>query len=115
MRMKWFPWRLAVRHFTKKRGFFDPFNVLEQLQKFAQPSEIAMPIEIIRLGASLHARGLMNSQAIQHNLDWIWPFWVERQFDPHDIAFIPRAFSVSHINLTHRNWTAVGIPGCSEF
>jgi len=27
---------------------------------------------------------LMNTGAIQHNLDWIWPYWVERQFYPHD-------------------------------
>jgi hypothetical protein len=35
---------------------------------------------------------------------------VERQFNPSDPSFIPRAFSFSHINLTHRNWTAVGVP-----
>ena len=39
---------------------------------------------------------------------------MERQFDPSDDAFLPRAFSVTHVNLTHRNWTAVGIPGCDH-
>ncbi|MGA1875331.1 MAG: hypothetical protein ACMUIA_06975, partial [bacterium] len=29
-----------------------------------------------------------------------------------DESFIPRSFSITHINLTHRNWTAVGIPDC---
>jgi chemotaxis methyl-accepting protein methylase len=29
-----------------------------------------------------HARGLVNAKAIQHNLDWVWPYWVERQFNP---------------------------------
>jgi hypothetical protein len=38
------------------------------------------------------------------------PWWVERQFDPHDVAFVPRAFAITHVNLTHRNWTAVGQP-----
>jgi len=57
-----------------------------------------------------HARGVVNAKAIQHNLDWVWPYWVERQFDPEDMSFVPRAFSFSHINLTHRNWTAVGLP-----
>ena len=33
-----------------------------------------------------------------------------RQFDPEDVSFVPRAFSLTHINLTHRNWTAVGLP-----
>lgn len=106
---------MAVRRMAKTQGFLDPFNLIEQLQRFAQPSEVAIPVEIVRLGSALHARGLMNSQAIQHNLDWVWPFWVERQFDPYDVAFIPRAFSISHINLTHRNWTAVGLPDCPAF
>src|SRR5690606_38476156 len=41
---------------------------------------------------------------------WVWPYWVERQFDPRDESFVPRAFSITHVNLTHRNWTALGMP-----
>ncbi|MFW6133322.1 MAG: hypothetical protein ACOC8F_05445, partial [Planctomycetota bacterium] len=51
----------------------------------------------------------------QQNLDWVWPYWVQRQFDPDDESFLPRAFSLTHVNLTHRNWTAVGLPGCNAF
>ncbi|MFO7715053.1 hypothetical protein, partial [Desulfosarcina sp.] len=29
---------------------------------------------------------------------------------PRDISFILRGFAFSHVNLTHRNWTAVGHP-----
>src|SRR5262249_31624897 len=83
-----------------------------RLQRFAQPSEVTEPIELLRAGVVFHARGLLNARAIQHNLDWVWPFWVQRQFDPHDVAFVPRAFSITHVNLTHRNWTAVGLPDC---
>jgi hypothetical protein len=92
----------------------DPVAVLSQLHRFGQPSEVAEPIELLRAGVVFHARGLMNTRAIQHNLDWVWPFWVERQFDPADEAFIPRAFSITHVNLTHRNWTAVGLPDCAR-
>ncbi len=69
-------------------------------------------MELLRAGVVFHARGLMNTGAIQHNLDWVWPYWVDRQFDPGDPSFIPRAFSITHVNLTHRNWTAVGLPDC---
>ncbi|MDZ7581672.1 MAG: hypothetical protein U5R30_13990 [Deltaproteobacteria bacterium] len=72
------------------------------------------PIELLRAGVVFHARGLINSRVIQHNLDWVWPYWIERQFDPYDDSFIPRAFSITHINLTHRNWTAIGYPDCEE-
>lgn len=115
MWIKWFPWRWIVKKWARKEGFLDPFKMIAQFQGFSQPSEVAVPAELLRLAVTLHARGLINSQAIQYNLDWVWPYWVERQFDPHDPAFIPRAFSLSHINLTHRNWTAVGTPDSPEF
>jgi len=111
---RWLPWRFFVRRIARSKGFLDPFALLARLHSFAQPSEVAEPIELLRAGVVFHARGLINSRVIQHNLDWVWPYWIERQFDPHDVSFIPRAFSLTHINLTHRNWTAVGYPDCTE-
>ncbi len=110
MWLRWLPWRFVVSWFARSRGFIDPIHLLGRLRSFSQPSEVAEPIELVRAGIIFHARGLINSRAIQHNLDWVWPHWVERQFDPTDIAFVPRAFSITHVNLTHRNWTAVGQP-----
>jgi hypothetical protein len=110
MWLKWLPWRYVVSRAAQARGFIDPVAVLSRLHQFSEPSEVAVPLELLRAGVVFHARGLMNTQAIQHNLDWVWPYWVERQFNPRDAAFIPRAFSITHVNLTCRNWTAVGIP-----
>ena len=112
--MKWLPWRFVVRHVARRQGFLDPIALLSRLHGFAQPSEVGEPIELLRAGVVFHARGLINSRVIQHNLDWVWPYWIERQFDPSDVSFVPRAFSITHINLTHRNWTAVGYPDCQE-
>ena len=114
MWMKWLPWRFLVRRVARAHGFLDPIALLARLHRFAQPSEVGEPIELLRAGVVFHARGLVNSRVIQHNLDWVWPYWVERQFDPHDDAFVPRAFSITHVNLTHRNWSAVGWPDCPE-
>jgi hypothetical protein len=112
--MKWLPWRFVIRYVARKQGFLDPIALLAKLHGFAQPSEVGEPIELLRAGVVFHARGLINSRVIQHNLDWVWPYWIERQFDPRDVSFIPRAFSITHINLTHRNWTAIGYPDCEE-
>jgi putative flippase GtrA len=112
---KWLPWRFLLRGFARRQGFLDPIKIITQLKNFAQPSEVAAPTELLRSGAILHARGLINSLAIQHNLDWIWPYWVECQYNPRNDAFIPRSFSLTQINLTHRNWTALGIPECTQF
>jgi len=111
MWFNWFPWRFLVRRLARSHGFADPFPWLTRMRGFAHPSEVSEPVELLRAGVLFHARGLINTRAIQHNLDWVWPYWVERQFNPADPAFVPRAFSFSHINLTHRDWTAVGLPG----
>ena len=102
--------RYFARRLARSQGFVDPVSLIAQLQRFGQPATVLAPDELLRAGAVFHARGLVNSQAIQHNLDWVWPYWVARQFDPLDPAFVPRAFSLTHINLTHRNWTAIGLP-----
>jgi hypothetical protein len=111
----WLPWRYLLRRAARSRGFIDPFEFLARLRKFAQPSEVQEPIELIRAGVVFHARGLINTKVLQNNLDWIWPYWVARQFDPGDASFLPRAFSFSHVNLTHRNWSAVGLPGLDTY
>ncbi len=109
------PWKFFVKHAARRYGVLDPAMLLAKMRRFAQPSEVAEPLELLRAGIVFHARGLVNAKAIQHNLDWVWPYWVERQFNPADSSFVPRAFSFSHINLTHRNWTAVGLPGVGAY
>ena len=115
MWLKWLPWKYIVRKLAHSHGFLDPVHVLARVRSFSQPSEVQEPIELLRAGMILHTRGLMNSRAIQQNLDWVWPWWVNHQFDPEDPAFVPRAFSLTHINLTHRNWTALGVPDMSVY
>ena len=105
-----FPWKYLLKLAARRYDIIDPLSVAARIRSFAQPSEVQEPIELLRAGIIFHARGLLNTKAIQHNLDWVWPYWVERQFNPQDTSFIPRAFSFSHINLTHRNWTALGVP-----
>ena len=100
----WIPWKFLIKRTARFYGVMDPTLILARLRRFSQPSEVEEPIELLRAGIVFHARGIVNTRAIQHNLDWVWPFWVERQFDPHDRAFMPRGFSFSHVNLTHRNW-----------
>ncbi len=113
--LKWFPWRFIIRWLAKRHEFIDPVALLARLRNFSQPSEVGEPIELLRAGIVFHARGLINSRVIQNNLDWIWPYWIRRQFDPNNESFIPRAFSITHVNLTHRNWTAVGWPDSEQY
>lgn len=110
MRYNWLPWKFVLRRVAKSGGFVDPVALLATTNRFAQPSEVAAPVELLRAGMVFHARGLINARTIQGNLDWVWPFWVKKQFDPRDKAFVPRSFALTQVNLTNRNWTAVGLP-----
>ncbi len=114
MLLKWLPWEFMIRYVARKKGFLDPIAIFARLSSISQPTSTMAPVELLRAGAVLHARGFLNNHIIQHNLDWVWPLWVERQFDPRHPAFIPRCFSMTHINLTQRTWTAVGFPGCMK-
>ena len=92
----------------------------ESLQLFDAATKVggmgssAIPKDLIRIGMRMHLRGLLNTLAIQSNRDWVWPFWVERQFNPRLKGFLPRSHALSHINLTHRNWTILGALGNSH-
>ena len=115
MLSKLLPWKYLMQRAAHHYGFINPVSFLARLRKFSQPSEVAEPIELLRAGVTFHARGLINTKAIQTNLDWVWPYWVEKQFKPGDPSFVPRAFSFSHVNLTHRDWSAVGLPNMALY
>lgn len=112
---RWFPWKFLISRLAKSGGFIDPVKILFRIESFSQPIDIRKPLEMLRSGMVFHARGIMNTSAIQHNLDWIWPYWVERQYNPLDISFVPRSFLITHINITQRNWTAIGLPDFDSF
>ena len=71
-----------------------------------------LPTELIPLNTIQLARGLLNFTALQTLPGWVFPYWAVRQFDPADPGFIPRSHLGLSINLSYRNWTAVGAPGC---
>ncbi len=112
---KWLPYKYILTSLARAHGLIDPVKLYSQFSKLGQPSEVAIPLELLRSGAVFHARGILNTRTIQNNLDWVWPFWVQRQFNPLDQAFLPRSLSLSHINLSNRNWTAVGLPDCAAY
>jgi hypothetical protein len=68
------------------------------------------PKELFQLSAPLVVQGLLNYATLQMNRDWIYPYWVHRQLDPNDVSFIPRSQNPLLLNITHRNWTALGSP-----
>ena len=72
-----------------------------------------LPTELIPLNTMQISRGLLNFTLLQSLEGWVFPYWAERQYDPSDAGFIPRSHLGLSINITRRNWTAVGTPSCS--
>ena len=81
-------------------------NAISGLNKSTLPTEL-IPLNSIQL-----SRGLLNYAVIQSKMSWIYPYWVNKQYNPKDNSFIPRSHSGLSINLTQRNWTAIGNPDC---
>ena len=73
-------------------------------------SEGGFPKELFELSAPVVIRGLLNFSVLQMNKNWIYPFWVHQQLDPRTSAFVARSQNPLLINVTHRNWTALGSP-----
>ncbi len=92
-----------------RKKFLIPF--LDGLVNIGRPSETLFPEELIDQGLGLILSGLNNTMAIQSNLDWIWPFWIESQQNPSNPGFIPTGVNLLTVNLSHRNWTSLGIGG----
>ena len=92
-----------------------PANAVAMFKAANQMSGIdrkTLPTELIPLNTIQLARGLLNFSMMQSNMNWIFPFWAEQQYTPESTSFVPRAHLGSSMNITHRNWTAVGSPQC---
>ena len=86
---------------------FKSANELSGLDKKTLPTEL-IPLNTLQL-----SRGLLNFAALQSMEEWVLPYWARRQFDSRDPSFIPRSHLGLSVNVTNRNWTAVGSPDCT--
>ncbi|MBN1698255.1 MAG: hypothetical protein JW881_12135 [Spirochaetales bacterium] len=102
---------MGIRSFFLKKlaehyGLIDALKRIDASFKLGESTEIAIPKEIAAISVDVASRGLLNMFAIQCNLDWVLPYWVQRQYDEAGTSYVPG--TVLSINLTHRNWTAIG-------
>lgn len=86
------------------------------IRQFAQVSRLSsvdgrgFPRELFLLSAPMVARGLLNFAVLQMKRDWLFPFWVHSQLDPQNEAYTVRSQNPLMMNVTYRNWTALGSP-----
>lgn len=68
------------------------------------------PKELLQVSIPVVMRGLLNFAVLQMRDDWVYPYWVHQQLNPDSESFVARSQNPLLINVTHRNWTAVGTP-----
>ncbi|MGI8908697.1 MAG: hypothetical protein ACR2IE_19675 [Candidatus Sumerlaeaceae bacterium] len=106
--------RYIVNHLKRHYKVEQGPEFIEALHQINKPSEVTVPNELIPSGVLIQLRGLFNLHTLSINSDWIWPYWMEQQGNPKSSSFIPRAMSLAWINLTHRNWTGIGVLGSTR-
>src|SRR5919199_3766820 len=83
---------------------------LSTFQRLGETVEVQLPTELLPVGARTVFRAVRTRAAAQLGVDWVWPYWLERQLDPRSGAFIPRGHLPVTTNMTGRNWTGVAPP-----
>jgi len=90
-----------------------PELTLQHIELAGALSEVdgtGFPEELFQLSAPMVARGLHNYAVLQMRRDWVFPYWVRQQLDHEGPGFVPRSQNPLLLNVTQRNWTALGSP-----
>jgi hypothetical protein len=87
----------------------DTVRHLSTFQRLGEEdADVDVPADLVPVGAQTLVRALRTRAATQLGAGWVWPTWLERQNDPSSPSFVPRGSLPFLVNVTHRNWTAVG-------
>ena len=95
-----------AKRIAKLYGMEAALERLDESFKLGVGSDIQVPKEIAAEALEFASRGLLNMNAIQPNLDWVMPYWVNQQYSKDSGSYVPG--TVLSTNQTHRNWTAIG-------
>jgi len=99
-------------------GLLRKFNIpsgaarnMSSFMKLTGTTTGGFPTELLPLGASMWSGFILTPFAQQQMEGWVLPFWLRRQILPSSESFVPHGHSFLYSNMTHRNWTGVGLPG----
>ena len=98
-----------MARWVEVRGFFgrlvSDFRI--RMPQLPMPTALPRSIQYLR-----HIKvGYRNAFFLERCANWVLPYWADRQENPADEAFIPRAQSSLAYNQTNRNWTVAGPAG----
>lgn len=100
-----------IRRWARKAKCEDAYDHFKAAGELGSPSKVKFPSDAFAGSLINLLRGYRTRMAFEINLDTVLPHWAKCQFDPKDISFEARAFTLVAMNTTHRNWTMLGVPG----
>jgi hypothetical protein len=98
----------AIKRFSIPDGAVRNFRSLTAL---AGPSGGGLPTEFASLGACMWSGFALTPFAQQQMEGWVLPYWLVKQCTPGSPSFVPHGHGFLAPNMTHRNWTGVGLCG----
>jgi len=72
------------------------------------PSGESLPKNLLDFNILNIVRGIFTRFVVSTNLDWIWPYWIVKQFYATSDGFAGRGFTPTSMNTNFRNWTGIG-------
>jgi hypothetical protein len=91
-----------------------PRSALRNFESFARLSGKAasgLPTELLGLAANMWSGFVLTPFTEQQMGGWVFPYWLDRQRSPSSGSFIPHGHFWLECNMTHRNWTGIGLCG----
>lgn len=89
-------------------------SAVRNLESFASLSGSAassLPTELLALAADMWSGFMYTPFAEQQMSGWVMPYWLAMQRAPSSSSFVPHGHFWLECNMTHRNWTGVGLCG----
>jgi len=103
---------LAVGKAVKRYGI--PQSAVRNFESFMTMSGSAassLPTELFALGADMWSGFMFTPFAEQQMDGWVMPYWLARQRTPTSDSFTPHGHFWLECNMTHRDWTGIGLCG----
>lgn len=108
--------RRLLNHLARLFGLHpDVGGLISGAVRLANPHQAALPSENLPMASRVLANGLWNYAFFQFYPHFSAPFWVQRQYDLFDPAYLPRGGMMVSVNVTNRNWMGVRAPGGAAF
>lgn len=98
----------AIKRFSIPDG---AVRNVKSLINLAGTSGGGVPTEFAPLGAYMWSGFALTPFAQQQMEGWVWPYWLVKQCTPGSPSFVPHGHGFLAPNMTHRNWTGIGLCG----